>query len=120
MSFDGSEDYVAIDAVADDVTNNDITLAAWVNMPPEGVWYPVISCNTASGGNVGWLAVDASGGADFGNLTGTLFHLLRCFLVGGSRAEFYPVATLALGLKPLLLRCQSQNALSHDGSASNQ
>jgi len=72
MSLDGSEDYVAIDAVADDITNNDITLAAWVNMPPEGVWYPVISCNTATGGNVGWLAVDASGGADFGSLTGTM------------------------------------------------
>jgi len=73
MRFDGSEDYVAIDGVADDITNNDITLAAWVNMPPEGVWYPVISCNTATYGNVGWLAVDASGGADFGSLTGTMF-----------------------------------------------
>jgi hypothetical protein len=72
MSFDGFEDYVAIDGVADDVTNNDVTLAAWVNMPPEGVWYPIISCNTASGGNVGWLAVDAGGAADFGSLTGTL------------------------------------------------
>ncbi|MHC4582027.1 MAG: LamG domain-containing protein, partial [Planctomycetota bacterium] len=73
MSFDGSEDYLVIDGVADDITNNDITLAAWVNMPPEGIWYPVISCNTATGGNVGWLAVDASGGADFGSLTGTMF-----------------------------------------------
>jgi len=72
MSFDSLDDYVTMDGVADDVTNNDITLAAWVNMPPEGVWYPVISCNTATGGNVGWLAVDASGGADFGNLTGTV------------------------------------------------
>ena len=73
MSFDGIDDYVAIDGVADDITSNDITLTAWVNMPPEGVWYPVISCNTATGGNVGWLAVDAGGYADFGNLTGTMF-----------------------------------------------
>ena len=72
MNFDGFDDYVAIDGVADDMTNNDVTLAAWVNMPPEGVWYPIISCNTATGGNVGWLAVDASGGADFGNLTGKM------------------------------------------------
>ncbi len=73
MSFDGFDDYVTIDGVADDITNNDITLAAWVNMPPEGVWYPIISCNTASGGNVGWLAVEAGGYADFGSLTGTMF-----------------------------------------------
>jgi len=73
MSFDSFEDYVVIDGVADDITNNDVTLAAWVNMPPEGIWYPIISCNTASGGNVGWLAVDAGGPADFGNLTGTMF-----------------------------------------------
>lgn len=73
MSFDSFEDYVVIDGVADDITNNDVTLAAWVNMPPEGVWYPIISCNTAAGGNVGWLAVDAGGSADFGNLTGTMF-----------------------------------------------
>ena len=73
MSFDGFEDYVTMDGVADDITNNDITLAAWVNMPPEGVWYPIISCNTVTGDNVGWLAVDAGGGADFGSLTGTMF-----------------------------------------------
>jgi len=73
MSFDGGDDYVTIDGVADDITNNDITLAAWVNMPAQATWYPIISCNTASGGNVGWLAVDAGGGADFGSLTGTYF-----------------------------------------------
>ena len=72
MSFDGADDYVAIDGVADDITNNDITLAAWVNMTVDDVWYPIISCNTASGGNVGWLAVD-DGYADFGSLTGTMF-----------------------------------------------
>jgi hypothetical protein len=73
MSFDGGDDYVAIDTVADDITNNDITLASWVNMPPQGIWYPIISCNTATGGNVGWLAVEAGGEADFGSLTGTYF-----------------------------------------------
>jgi hypothetical protein len=73
LNFDGFDDYIAIDGVADDITNNDITLAAWVNMPPQGVWYPIISCNTATGGNVGWLAMDSGGGADFGSLTGTMF-----------------------------------------------
>jgi len=72
MSFDGTDDYVAIDGVADDITSNDITLAAWVNMTADDAWYPVISCNTASGGNEGWLAVD-DGYADFGPVTGTMF-----------------------------------------------
>ncbi|MHC4165575.1 MAG: LamG domain-containing protein [Planctomycetota bacterium] len=35
-------------------------------------WYPIISCNTAGGDNVGWLAVD-DGYADFGSLTGTMY-----------------------------------------------
>jgi hypothetical protein len=72
MSFDGIDDYVVIDGVAGDITSNDITLAAWVNMTADDIWYPIISCNTAGGDNVGWLAVDA-GYADFGSVTGTMF-----------------------------------------------
>jgi hypothetical protein len=72
MSFDGTNDYVAIDGVADDITSNDITLAAWVNTAADDDWYPIISCNTASGSNVGWLAVDY-GYVDFDPFTGTTF-----------------------------------------------
>jgi hypothetical protein len=72
MSFDGTNDYVAIDGVADDITSNDITLAAWVKMTSDTDWYPIISCNTSGGDNVGWLAVD-DGYADFGSLTGTMY-----------------------------------------------
>ncbi|UCF16550.1 MAG: LamG domain-containing protein, partial [Phycisphaerales bacterium] len=91
MSFDGSDDYVVIDGVAGDITSNDITLAAWVNMISAANidWYPIISCNTAAGGNVGWLAVD-DGFADFGNLTGTMlvtddeWHHLAYTSIGGT------------------------------------
>jgi len=72
MSFDGTDDYVTIDGVADDITSNDITLAAWVNTAADDDWYPVISCNTAGGDNVGWLAVDY-GYVDFDPFTGTTF-----------------------------------------------
>ncbi len=76
MSFGGPFDYVTMDGVADDITSNDITLATWVNMTADDNWYPIISCNTAGGGNVGWLAV-RNGYADFDDagapLTGTMF-----------------------------------------------
>jgi hypothetical protein len=71
LEFNGSN-YVTMDPVANDIKSNDITLAAWVNMTSDTAWYPIISCNTASGGNVGWLAVD-DGYADFGDLTGTVY-----------------------------------------------
>jgi len=71
LELDGN-DYVVIDGVADDITNNDITLAAWVNMTADDAWYPIISCNTAGGDNVGWLAVDY-GYVDFDPFTGTTF-----------------------------------------------
>ncbi len=71
LEFNGSN-YVTMDPVADDIKSNDITLAAWVNMTSDTVWYPIISCNTATGGNGGGLSVDG-GYADFGSLTGTMF-----------------------------------------------
>ena len=72
IGFDGVDNYVTIDGVADDITSHDVTLSAWVNMTSDTDWYPIISCNTAAGGNVGWLAVD-NGHADFGSLTGTMY-----------------------------------------------
>jgi hypothetical protein len=75
LKFSGSN-YVTMDPVADDIKSNDITLAAWVNMASDAAWYPIISCNTASGGNVCWLAVE-SGYGDFDDagphLTGTMY-----------------------------------------------
>ena len=72
MTFNGVDDYVTIDGVADDITSNDITLSAWVKMSSDAAWYPIISINTANGDNVGWLAVD-TGYADFGDLNGTVY-----------------------------------------------
>ena len=49
LVLDG-DDYVTIDGVADDITDNDITLSAWVKTTGgEPDWF---SCNTATYGNV--------------------------------------------------------------------
>jgi len=52
IALDG-DDYVRMDGVADDVTDNDITLSGWVkttqSVGPTGWWF---SCNTGTGGNV--------------------------------------------------------------------
>ncbi len=52
----GGSDYVGIDGVADDITNNDITLSIWVKTTTNDA--EVIACNTASRGNVVRLAID--------------------------------------------------------------
>jgi len=55
LDFDGN-DYVRMDGVANDITNNNITLSAWVRTTDSaGDWY---SCNTATGGNVALFAID--------------------------------------------------------------
>ena len=46
----GGSDYVVIDPVADDITNNDITLCIWVKTNSNDA--EVITCNTGSRGNV--------------------------------------------------------------------
>ncbi|MHC4356527.1 MAG: LamG domain-containing protein, partial [Planctomycetota bacterium] len=56
MTFDGSGDYLVIDPVADDITNNDITLAAWVKTADTGSIY-WFSCNSSTGGNVALLGI---------------------------------------------------------------
>jgi len=63
------DDYVVIDAVADDITNNDITLSGWVKTNSfDSNWF---SCNTASGGNVvSWVINDAAAAIDEGGPTG--------------------------------------------------
>jgi len=50
LQFDGN-DYVRMDGVSDDITNNDITMSAWVKTTDttESDWFSV---NTAGGGNV--------------------------------------------------------------------
>jgi hypothetical protein len=52
MYFDGNGDYLVIDSVADDFTNNDLTLSAWIKTEDKGTWQWWFSGNTASGGNV--------------------------------------------------------------------
>ena len=51
MYFDGTQDYLVIDSVADDFTNNDLTLSAWIKTEDKGGWQWWFSCNTATGGN---------------------------------------------------------------------
>ena len=49
LNLDG-DDYVTVDGIADDITDNDITLSAWVKTTGgEPDWF---SCNTAGYGNV--------------------------------------------------------------------
>jgi hypothetical protein len=49
LELDGDE-FIVIDAVADDITGNDITLSAWVKTTDNNAdWF---SCNTGAGGNV--------------------------------------------------------------------
>jgi hypothetical protein len=49
IELDG-DDYVVIDAVADDITDNEITLSAWVKTTDSGAdWF---SCNTSGRDNV--------------------------------------------------------------------
>ncbi len=57
LELDGL-DYVAIDGVADDITNdnNDITLAGWVKTADTGSVY-WFSCNTGTGGNVALFGI---------------------------------------------------------------
>jgi hypothetical protein len=52
MYFDGAGDYLVIDSVADDFTNDDLTLSAWIKTDDTGTWQWWFSCNTAGGGNV--------------------------------------------------------------------
>jgi len=54
----GGSDYVVIDAVADDVTDNDITLCLWLKTSSNDA--EVIAINSASRGNVMRLAIDSS------------------------------------------------------------
>jgi len=56
LNLDG-DDYVVIDAVADDITNNDITISLWVKTTDNDA--EVIACNSATGGNVVRLAIDS-------------------------------------------------------------
>jgi len=60
MSFDGY-DYVAIDGVTDDITNEDITLAGWVKTADTGdiYWF---SCNGPTGANVNVCLFAITGG----------------------------------------------------------
>jgi hypothetical protein len=54
LDFHGS-DYVRMNAVSNDITNNDITLTAWVKTTDSaGDWF---SCNTSTGGNVALWAI---------------------------------------------------------------
>ena len=52
LYFDGNGDYLVIDSVADDFTNDDLTLSAWIKTADTGTWQWWFSCNTAGGGNV--------------------------------------------------------------------
>jgi hypothetical protein len=52
----GGSDYVVIDAVADDMTDNDITLCLWLKTSSNDA--EIIAINTASRGNVMRLAID--------------------------------------------------------------
>jgi hypothetical protein len=56
VDLDGN-DYVVLDAVADDVTSNEITLSAWVKTSDSGAdWF---SCNSSGRGNVIRFVIDA-------------------------------------------------------------
>ncbi len=44
MYFDGNGDYLVIDSVADDFTNDDLTLSAWLKTAGTGVWQWWFSC----------------------------------------------------------------------------
>jgi hypothetical protein len=64
LDFDGN-DYVRIDAVSNDITNNDITLTAWVKtIDSAGDWF---SCNTSTGGNVALWAITSGKAAMYDN-----------------------------------------------------
>jgi hypothetical protein len=52
MYFDGNGDYLVLDSVADDFTDDDLTLSAWIKTADTGTWQWWFSCNTAGGGNV--------------------------------------------------------------------
>ncbi len=52
LYFDGNGDYLVIDSIADDFTNNDLTMSAWIKTEDKGTWQWWFSCNTAPGGNV--------------------------------------------------------------------
>lgn len=55
LDLDG-DDFVRMDGAANDITNNDITLSAWVKTTDSaGDWY---SANTSTGGNVALFAID--------------------------------------------------------------
>jgi hypothetical protein len=49
------DDYVTMDAVADDIQSNNVSMSAWVNTTDHGDWFSV---NTAAGGNVALFAID--------------------------------------------------------------
>jgi len=52
MYFDGDGDYLVMDSVADDLTDDDVTMSAWVKTDDPGTWQWWFSCNTSAGGNV--------------------------------------------------------------------
>lgn len=50
--LDGIDDYVTLNSVADDITDSNITLSAWIHTTEDDDWTWWFSCNTASLGNV--------------------------------------------------------------------
>ncbi len=72
LDFDGN-DYVRMDGLADDITDNDCTFSAWVKTTDSaGDWF---SCNTGTGGNVALWAIDNSQAAMYeGGYLGPLHH----------------------------------------------
>jgi hypothetical protein len=70
MRCNGTTDYVGMDGVADDITTNNFTLAVWIKTAVGSGYPTIVAINTASGGNVNWLAIRddlGDGMADFEN-----------------------------------------------------
>ena len=61
LDFDGSNDYVNINAVANDFTDNDITISGWIKTTDSSGMF--VACNTSDGGNRLLLAIGLSAGA---------------------------------------------------------
>jgi len=55
LNLDG-DDYVVIDSIADDITNNDVTFSLWLKTSSNDA--EIIGCNTSTRGNVVRLAID--------------------------------------------------------------
>jgi len=100
LYLDG-DDFLQIDAVADDITTNDITLTCWVATTTATC--AVYACNTSSNGNVFRMQLDAGrvcvwDGADEGFSTQTvndgLWHMLA-YVRSGSTGSIYIDGVLA-------------------------